>query len=288
MNDLDIVQALSDILRRSNHVFPEKGQLFGMLADEHVASWQIAWLRNALATGELRNLIEQLPEMPDIHTVAHIAERISARTNMKELGETTVGWLVETYGLKNPFVNEAPLTNNTDRIKRGEVIAHDLSHLLPNDAVSSNHSQQENKADVLNDSMRKLQEIVECGFTPKPSHYKIIRFGKYDWRVLDEQNGKMLILCERIIERRAYDKWPYGTEWARCTLRKYLNKEFINSFTMEEKVRILKTRVINNSNPSIKPRVVMTRLIEFSYLALKKSQNTSQTAGKCIILILVP
>jgi len=76
-----------------------------------------------------------------------------------------------------------------------------------------------------------------------------IKFGAYDWRVLDIQNGKALILSDRIIEQRAYNEEFVDTTWETCTLRKYLNNEFYNKFSTVDKARIAETRVVNSDNP---------------------------------------
>ena len=74
----------------------------------------------------------------------------------------------------------------------------------------------------------------------------VIQFGKYSWRVLEIQNGKALILSDIIIDKKAYNYTT--TTWENCELRQYLNEEFYNSFSAEEKERIAETRLMNNDN----------------------------------------
>ena len=76
----------------------------------------------------------------------------------------------------------------------------------------------------------------------------IIQFGSYNWRVLDVQNNKALILTEKIIEERAYNNEYKDVTWETCTLRKYLNNEFLSKFTGEDQRRIEETRIINRDN----------------------------------------
>ena len=73
-------------------------------------------------------------------------------------------------------------------------------------------------------------------------------FGPYSWRVLDVQNNKALILSERIIEKRPYDSGNENATWETCELRRYLNGEFYNSFSTEEKARIAEMPIPNNNN----------------------------------------
>ena len=77
----------------------------------------------------------------------------------------------------------------------------------------------------------------------------IISFGENQWRVLDVQNGKALILSEKVIEKRMYHEKNEDITWERCTLRKYLNEEYLNSFSAEERSRIAETTIVNNDNP---------------------------------------
>ena len=77
----------------------------------------------------------------------------------------------------------------------------------------------------------------------------IVQFGKYTWRVLEVQEGKALILSDAIIEIRAYNEKELSVTWESCTLRKYLNGEFYNSFSESNKQMIADTKVISNKNP---------------------------------------
>ena len=69
-----------------------------------------------------------------------------------------------------------------------------------------------------------------------------------EWIVLDAQDGKALLLS-----KYGLDDIPYNTEWINitweeCTLRTWLNSDFLNSaFTAEEQSAILTTEVDNSS-----------------------------------------
>jgi hypothetical protein len=77
----------------------------------------------------------------------------------------------------------------------------------------------------------------------------IIQFGDYDWRVLDVQDDRLLIVTEKVTEQRAYNNLSGGITWADCSLREYLNGGFYGSFSDEDKARILETNVKNKNNP---------------------------------------
>lgn len=75
-----------------------------------------------------------------------------------------------------------------------------------------------------------------------------IRFGKYLWRVLDVDDGKALLLTEEMTELRAYHNQANDVTWANSEIRKYLNGEFYNSFTEDEKARIISVELENSDN----------------------------------------
>ncbi|AZS15090.1 DUF6273 domain-containing protein [Paenibacillus lutimineralis] len=73
-----------------------------------------------------------------------------------------------------------------------------------------------------------------------------LSFGGYNWRVLDIQNNRALIITEDIIEQRAYHDAYKDITWADCALRKYLNGEFYDKFSATDKSRIIP---VINRNP---------------------------------------
>ncbi len=75
-----------------------------------------------------------------------------------------------------------------------------------------------------------------------------IKFGKYEWRVLDIKDHEILIITEDIAELRAYHNKPGDITWADCELRQYLNSEFYDGFSEEEKLKIIPTKVVNGDN----------------------------------------
>jgi len=75
-----------------------------------------------------------------------------------------------------------------------------------------------------------------------------VQFGDYEWRVLDVQDGKALLISENIIEQRAYHPCYAGVTWESSKLRQYLNGEFINNFDPADRDRIIETKLINPDN----------------------------------------
>ena len=74
-----------------------------------------------------------------------------------------------------------------------------------------------------------------------------------DWEVLDIANGKALLLSKDCL-----DVWPHNerrtsTTWADCSLRSWLNDEFLNkAFTKTEQAAIRKELIENPDNPKYK------------------------------------
>ena len=84
---------------------------------------------------------------------------------------------------------------------------------------------------------------------------EVIQFGDFDWRVLDVQGDRMLIITEYIIERRDYyhprDEYNRTVDvtWETSAMREYLNNEFLNTFSAADRARILEVTLTNNDNP---------------------------------------
>ena len=75
-----------------------------------------------------------------------------------------------------------------------------------------------------------------------------IRFGDCEWRVLDIQDNKALVLSERTLGERHYHNEHGFITWETSSLRKLLNGNFYNSFGMEEKFRIKDVTIKNDIN----------------------------------------
>ena len=64
----------------------------------------------------------------------------------------------------------------------------------------------------------------------------IIKFGKYDWRVLKVKKDRVLIISMHVLENRAFDQ--ITNKWKKCSLKDYLNGEFLSQFSQDEQNRI--------------------------------------------------
>ena len=106
-----------------------------------------------------------------------------------------------------------------------------------------------------------------CGKTegkplPADKAGDIVMFGRYEqdnnkangpeaiaWQVLDvdKTQGKALLISKYGLEVMSYHKVQKNITWEMCTLRAWLNKDFLNTaFTNTEQTAILTTEVVNN------------------------------------------
>lgn len=71
------------------------------------------------------------------------------------------------------------------------------------------------------------------------------------WTVLDKKGNKLLLISNYCIDKIPYHHTLTDITWEKCSLREWLNNEFISSaFSDIEKERIAKTRLTNNKNPN--------------------------------------
>lgn len=82
---------------------------------------------------------------------------------------------------------------------------------------------------------------------------QIITFGNYEgsditWIVLAEEEGKYLVISEYGLNINTYNDVKCDVTWETCSIRSWLNNEFLTSFNEEELARIQITNVIMDSN----------------------------------------
>ena len=77
----------------------------------------------------------------------------------------------------------------------------------------------------------------------------VIRFGPYDWRVLDMQGDRKFLLSEHVLFYRPYHRTTTNISWEQSDIRSYLNTTFLNSFNSQDQARIAFTNVVNGNNP---------------------------------------
>ena len=71
-----------------------------------------------------------------------------------------------------------------------------------------------------------------------------------EWRVLDRQGNRLLIICEKGIDSQQYNDDEKPVTWETCSLRAWLNETFINeAFSAKEQMLICETSVTAEKNP---------------------------------------
>ena len=79
---------------------------------------------------------------------------------------------------------------------------------------------------------------------------KKISFAYMDWRVLDKQDSKVLLLKDNSLGSTPFDETGKNVTWESSSVRKWLNGDFLNdNFFKAEQNAILDTTVKNTANP---------------------------------------
>lgn len=80
----------------------------------------------------------------------------------------------------------------------------------------------------------------------KKSYFK---YEPIKWRVIKCENGEALLLSDIVLDKQKYNKRLNKVTWEKSTLRKWLNKKFMNrAFSSSEQEAIRTTKVINEDN----------------------------------------
>ena len=71
------------------------------------------------------------------------------------------------------------------------------------------------------------------------------------WRVLERDQSSLLVISESGLDSKPFNKEFVDITWADCTLRAWLNDEFINkAFCNRERSLIKTSKLVNNAGPS--------------------------------------
>lgn len=73
---------------------------------------------------------------------------------------------------------------------------------------------------------------------------------KIEWLVLDKQDNRLLLISKDALNCNQFNTTDTGITWENCTLREWLNNDFINSaFSTAEKAMIPTITVLTDKNP---------------------------------------
>ena len=126
---------------------------------------------------------------------------------------------------------------------------------LNEENVNKNIFEESSISEVIDTSVDKNDNLtIDIG--------DVITFGSYpqsdasgntkepiEWIVLDKKDGAKLLLSKYIIDCKPYNNDYVNITWADCSLRTWLNGEFLNTaFDMDEYSKIQKTALTNDDN----------------------------------------
>ena len=114
-------------------------------------------------------------------------------------------------------------------------------------------------APLINRHLKDMAPLINRHLKEKGIGETIV-FGNYGgvpirWTVLDIIDGKKLLISEEALDCRRYNDTFTAVTWETCTLRKWLNSDFLNeAFSPRERERIAETVIQNPDNPKYKTK----------------------------------
>lgn len=97
--------------------------------------------------------------------------------------------------------------------------------------------------------------VTECDRYLEFSEGSHVLLGSYEgnpvsWLVLDEKGRNRLLFADECLEHMPFNKDRDYTPWSHSTLRRWLNKDFLEeTFTLQERMALLLTECDNHSDP---------------------------------------
>ena len=93
----------------------------------------------------------------------------------------------------------------------------------------------------------KVNDIITFGTYPQTKYNDEV--SPLEWKVLKVEDGKALIITDKVIDQVRFNEKYADVTWADSILRGWLNDEFYNkAFTADEKEKILTTAVSTPDN----------------------------------------
>lgn len=105
---------------------------------------------------------------------------------------------------------------------------------------------------------------------PAKKPKKTVKFGGYDWLVLEERDDEMLLLSKEIIEPASFHNVFEDISWEDSDIRRHLNTVFHRRFSLDERMQILEKAVYNEENPWYSSQSSNDALDKFFLLTIKE------------------
>ena len=101
-----------------------------------------------------------------------------------------------------------------------------------------------------------MKSLSEIGSVSVGDHFT---FGNYpqgadgevqpiEWRVLAVEDGKALVISEKVLDYVQYNERDTDVTWETCTLRKWMNNDFISKAFSSSQQEKITTIIIQNPN----------------------------------------
>lgn len=92
--------------------------------------------------------------------------------------------------------------------------------------------------EIEKEKYRKMMRSAQTG--------SVVHFGDLDWLVLKKSAAAALLITKDAVEKRAFHPNDSTNRWANCSLRQYLNGEFLQAhFSAKDRTRIEETQLNN-------------------------------------------
>lgn len=136
-------------------------------------------------------------------------------------------------------------------------VSHIKSNLSSDSSRKTDDFTNDSISSSLSSSTQDVKPLSELGTVSVGEHFT---FGNYkqgkngevqpiEWRVLDVQDSKALIISEKLLDYMQYNETEINVTWETCTLRKWMNNDLINEiFTYDEQQKIVTVTNINPDN----------------------------------------
>ncbi len=184
---------------------------------------------------------------------------------INQISAACVNYFGSLYSLNVDFLNDCVCPALWLNLESGMILPTGEKVLYADEIGSA---EDENVITQANDELAadetpKADEQGESGISP-PQDFNtvgnIVTFGRYEqdnnlengqesveWIVLDVQDGKALLLSKYVLDVKPYNAKRADVTWETCSLRSWLNGDFLNAaFTEKEKSSILLTEVDNS------------------------------------------
>ena len=238
-----------------NTMFEQDGKL--SLLDDYSEDIEAAWEDNDEEVGPEDISVEDWQYVIECFQKVFIGEEV----DISPIKEFSTDWMLAIRREENavsilgyedgPYngINPVIETNMFNMDKEGEYYIH-IDDLLGQDTSSELYIDLTKGSECGNDVSESKDQSLDCGCPNKNvveiDQMKtckvgdIVKFGNYhgegiEWQVLDVKDDKVLLITKYGIDSKLYDEEYGEANWEKCSLRNWLNGEFLNkAFNKEE------------------------------------------------------